>query len=525
MKALKIKNRCESRLFFAFCTISSCKCSICESWIKHEKKPIVGLGAATYGYVQVEPFSERVERFCDKWQCIGACFFDSMPQVIKKEMLVRFNEEKNYKVGNGRGKLRFTHTPEALLAQPGFLHIQNFGCSTLYFVFSVVSKCECAVCQQWINREEFRAVDSEETKYGYFQVNGLGERIEHVCGQWNCVGACIFNAMPETIKKAMLLAFDKSKGYMYGNDRAKVHFTDTPEVGLTPTKPEATRPPNCIHVQNLGESTLFFAFCTTAWCKCDVCQSWLKLEKTPVVDLGRATYGYFQLEAFGHRVDHFCDTWSFIGACFFDALPETMEKELLLEFDKRKSYSFGSDRAKLRFIHAPTPPKYVHVQNLSGSTLYFAFSTVSECRCENCQQWIQLERLPLNNAQWRVGRFVVEPHKAHSVRTCDQWECVGACFLDAWPLELSKAQFGRFDRRQNYRVAGGKAKLCFANEQKSPQSRRSNQEAAVEVEIVGAGAMTEIGLELLKIGIEADPETVAESVNTVVEVASSCVIS
>ncbi|TMW62261.1 hypothetical protein Poli38472_009754 [Pythium oligandrum] len=515
MKALEIKNFSDSKLFFAFTTTSNCKCAICQTWTEQETHPIAGMRDATYGYIQVEPFSERTERFCDNWQCLGACCFDSIPEIMEKDMLTRFIEDKDYKVDNGRAIFCFTSTTDASLVQPTYVHIENYGYAPLFFVFSVVSKCDCTVCLQWMERESVRTTDSQGTTYGYFEIDGLGQRVERICGQWNCIGACFFETMPEVVERAMLLPFHKHKGYKYGKDRAKVHFTDHPEV----SSPDTPGDLNCIHIENLSASTLYFAFCTTSRCECDVCLTWLKHEKIPFVNVGNATYGYFRVDGFSQRVDHFCGQWTFDGACVFNESPDAMAREMLLGFESHKTYLFAN-LAKVHCVRVPEPSKYVHIENVSNkSTLYFAFATLSKCRCQFCQRWVQLEEHPLVDAGWRVGRFVLEPNKVHSVRACPDWECVGACFVDKWPSELKKLQFGRFDRTQDFTVAGGKAKLGFQYSENSSLVTKTNEWG--ETEIVATKMLAKFGYEAVKLVLAVDGSSVVQ----VVSAAASCAIS
>ncbi|TMW62265.1 hypothetical protein Poli38472_009758 [Pythium oligandrum] len=542
MKILSIKNRCDSRLYFVFCTVSPCKCALCANWLAQEKTPIVDWRRATYGFLQIEAYGERIDRFCDQWRCIGGCFFDSLPTIMKKDMLVEFEEDKNYKIGGGRAKVRFSpssdadstpsskssvastptykasvqSTPKAPPMTPlKYLAVRNFSDATFYFVYCTVSPCKCATCQTWLKSEQRGIADWGRATYGFLQVKPYGGHVARICEEWKCLGACFFRGIPSIIKKDMLVEYADEQNYVIDNGGAKLRFTH---------KPQVFDKAKYVHIQNHSESMIYFAFCTNSPCKCHVCEQWIKAETTPVLNWGRATYGYLPVEPLGQRIDRFCDLWSCTGACFFDQLPQKMEKEMLFDFGSTTNFDFGDGRATLRITDKPDPSvrtNYVHVQNLSDSVLFFAFCTVSRCKCAVCLQWLAAEKIEVTNTQgWTVGRFVVGPNQAHSVRICPLWECMGTCFLDGWPKEINKSMLVSFEQGRSYKIAGGRARLSFATAKSN--ANVSNQLDA-DLAMFGAAAVMAPGLEVaLGIGTDLAAEVAGNLIDMAV---NGCVIS
>lgn len=72
MKYLLLQNHSLQRLFFVFCTISTCRCGACDEWLCFERTPFADRPGWTFGYIQVEGYASRVDRFCPKWDCVGA---------------------------------------------------------------------------------------------------------------------------------------------------------------------------------------------------------------------------------------------------------------------------------------------------------------------------------------------------------------------------------------------------------------------------------------------------------------------
>ncbi|TMW62266.1 hypothetical protein Poli38472_009759 [Pythium oligandrum] len=313
----------------------------------------------------------------------------------------------------------------------------------------------------------------------------------------------------------MLGEFEEENEYIQAIGRARVGFTHTPTV---------PKSPKYVHIQNHSESMLYFAFCTNSPCKCPISRQWINTEKSPIVNWGRATYGYLPIEPLGQRIDLFCDQWNCIGACFFDQLPQKMEKEMLFDFGSTTSYDFGHGRVTLRITDKPDPSvrtNYVHVQNLSDSVLFFAFCTVSRCKCAVCLQWLAAEKFKvIDERGWTVGQFVVGPNQAHSVRTCPQWECMGACFLDRWPTEIKKPMLVSFEQGRSYKIAGGRARLSFSTT-KSPVNMSNQLDA--DLAMFGAAAVMAPGVEIAR---EIDTDLVVEFAENLIDLAlDGCVIS
>ncbi|TMW62264.1 hypothetical protein Poli38472_009757 [Pythium oligandrum] len=533
MKTLSIKNRGDSRLYFVFCTVSPCTCVICKIWLAQEKTPIVDWRRATYGFLQVEAYGERIDRFCDQWSFIGGCFFDALPILMKKDMLTDFEDNKIYKMGGERAEINFSQTPDTNstpsskssvayashvpvavpVAPSKYLVVRNFSNVTFYFVYCTVSPCKCATCQTWLTSEQRAITDWGRATYGFLQVKPYGRHVARICEEWECLGASFFRGIPQVIKKEMLAEMTDEREYSHDNGGAKMRFTHTPNI-LDGVK--------YVHTQNHSESMLYFAFCTNSPCKCHVCEQWIKAETIPIANWGRATY--LPVEPLSQRIDLFCDQWSCIGACFFDQLPPKMEKEMLFDFGSTTNFDFGHGRATLRITDKPDPSvrtNYVHVQNLSDSVLFFAFCTVSRCKCAVCLQWLAAEKFKvIDERGWTVGQFVVGPNQAHSVRTCPQWECMGACFLDRWPTEIKKPMLVSFEQGRSYKIAGGRARLSFSTT-KSPVNMSNQLDA--DLAMFGAAAVMAPGVEIAR---EIDTDLVVEFAENLIDLAlDGCVIS
>jgi hypothetical protein len=225
MKTLKIKNRSASPLYFVFCTKSTCTCSICSEWIDCETLPIVGWGSATYGKLQVEGFTERTDRFCERWDCVGACFFGSVP-TVRREMLFDYDEGSNYTIGDGKAELSFTHTGQSNVQSSGlkYLRMQNHGADTLFFAFCTTSTCQCHICQEWLVFETIPIVDKPNWTVGRVIVEPFRSRTERFCSQWDCIGACFLASWPSEIKREMLFDYDETKDYTIGGGKAELCF-------------------------------------------------------------------------------------------------------------------------------------------------------------------------------------------------------------------------------------------------------------------------------------------------------------
>jgi hypothetical protein len=109
MKFLKITNRAGFPIHFVFVTTSPCRCAVCMEWVKWEQYPVVNWPGATFGSLCVGPYYERIERFCDKWDCEGAVFYGAVPWSLSRHQFMDYEDDSDYSVGGGVVELRFTH--------------------------------------------------------------------------------------------------------------------------------------------------------------------------------------------------------------------------------------------------------------------------------------------------------------------------------------------------------------------------------------------------------------------------------
>ncbi|TMW62259.1 hypothetical protein Poli38472_009752 [Pythium oligandrum] len=238
MKELRIKNRTDSTLFFAFCTKSTCKCSVCMEWLNCESHPIVDWPGATYGYLRVEGQRERVDRFCPNWDCVGACFFDSLPMRMLASMLFDYDEGTSYAVGGGKADLSFTNAKdeeEEESSKVKHLRVQNRGSFALFFVFCTTSQCQCNICQEWLSLETHPLADIYGWTYGYSRVEPNSTRVARFCSQWKCTGTCFVSQLPMQVTKDMLIEFDENRDYSIAGGLVELHFThELPEDASQP---------------------------------------------------------------------------------------------------------------------------------------------------------------------------------------------------------------------------------------------------------------------------------------------------
>lgn len=209
---------------------------------------------------------------------------------------------------------------------------------------------------------------------------------------------------------------------------------------------------------------------------------WIVCETLPFANRPGATYGLLKVEAFDERVERFCQRWDCVGACYFDAAPPTaVTRDEMFDYDEGTNYTIGGGKADVSFTSMSVPLlsglKYLQTKNHSDTPLHFAYCTTSRCRCEICQEWLKFETIPLvDTPGWTVGQIIVEPAQSKIDRFCVQWDCIGACFLGAWPAAITKSMLFDYDETRDYTIAGGKAELCFTHQKPQPaaQSVKSN---------------------------------------------------
>ncbi|GAB9470204.1 hypothetical protein Gpo141_00007456 [Globisporangium polare] len=100
-KVLHAINHSNKPLYFVFCTISHCTCSLCMEWIGVERFLFAGSTTATFGVMVVDANSTRLDEFCSNWDCVGQGYFGDLPSAVTFEAMFNYDERTSYTLRNG----------------------------------------------------------------------------------------------------------------------------------------------------------------------------------------------------------------------------------------------------------------------------------------------------------------------------------------------------------------------------------------------------------------------------------------